>query len=251
MSKKLFIGLGLCLCLSAAPVWSQTDKPTTAPVAKAEIAAKPVISISDSEYNRVVFPARYKQVIFPPGTPIKGKPLPISNNRGILFQVKKGSKKVIQMVVHMTDGSVTTLRFKPASIPGIVYRVDGAPDVVPKTSHHAEANEAPAVASRFLVPIFRAFTQGSVAEGYEHVAALPPVAFKEMTAVPLGAWSDGEYRMLKYKLVAKPGADVPVHPSQFYRKGVRAVQVESDRVNRYQQPALFILIDEATWGLSE
>ncbi len=208
-----------------------------------------VVAISDSEFNRIVFPRPFVDVVFPAKTPIKGKPLPLSGNRSVLFQVEPGSRSVIQMIVQLDDGSVRMLRLRPMPGPGVVHRVDGARDVLnanPDDIASAESSGTPATAH--LVDIFSRFMKGGEPDGFESVANLPPVEFPAFTAVPLESWSNGTERMLIYRLTAKGSVDVKVAPAQFYRKGVRAVQIEGDRIAAGVSPELFLLVDEVIWA---
>lgn len=219
------------------------------PVAQSEgVTDSAVIAISDSEFNRIVFPRPFVDVVFPAKTPLKGKPLPLSGNRSVLFQVEPGSRSVIQMIVQLDDGSVRMLRLRPMPGPGVVHRVDGARDVLNSESGLSEATEtSTAPATRHLVDVFSRFMKGGEPDGFEPVANLAPVDFPAFTAVPLESWSNGTERMLVYRLTAKGSADVKVAPPQFYRKGVRAIQIEGDRIAPGVSPELFLLVDEAAW----
>lgn len=62
--------------------------------ASVQAAANEPIRISTTEFNRVVFPEPYTEIIFPSGTPIRGQVLPVSNNRAVMFQVAENASKL-------------------------------------------------------------------------------------------------------------------------------------------------------------
>lgn len=222
-----------------------TQKPAAEP---AESFDASVIPVSDSEFNRIVFPRPFVDVVFPAKTPLKGKPLPLSGNRSVLFQVEPGTRSTLQMIVQLDDGSVRMLRLKPMPGPGIVHRVDGARDVLNAETDAPPVETQTGAGTGYLVDVFSRFMRGGEPDGFERVQNLPPVEFAEFTAVPLESWSNGVERMLIYRLEVKGTADVKVAPSQFYRKGVRAAQINGDRVAPGSSPELFILVDETVWA---
>ncbi|WP_018234309.1 TraK domain-containing protein [Thioalkalivibrio thiocyanodenitrificans] len=215
---------------------------------QAEALDEGVIDISDREYNRVVFPVPFTDIIFPANAPLKSDPVPLGGNRSILFEVHQGVRQTVQMVVQLEDGTVHTLRMRPAAIPGVEHRVAGASDR-PKTSAvdtSQSAMRSQSEEQRYLLETFKRFVRGN-RDNFTRVETLPTVEFDSFYAEPLEAWSNGTDRMLIYKLVSK-GPRVVVASPQFYRSGVRAVQLEGgDVVSRRASPKLFILVDESVF----
>lgn len=218
-----------------------------APAGYSAAAEAHTVVISDREFNRIVFRSPFKKVIFPPGAPLKGDPLPLSDNHSVLFQVEPGARGVIQMVVQLKDGNVETLRLEPAPVPGVVYRVDGAPDVAsaPAAAAPAAGEQLPAPRD-YLVETFRNVLTGNTGE-FSPVEPFDRVQFDRFTAEPIQAFSNGADRMLVFQLTAREGMETPVAASQFYRRGVRAVQIEGEVVGPESSPHLYILVVESIW----
>jgi len=243
MNKLIFRGLQSSVAALALTLT------LTAPGVSADAAStEDVIAVSDSEFNQFLFADEVQSVYFPPGAPVSGKPIPVSDNKGMLIQFKKKSDKdgepvVTQMVVQLKDGTLRTLRLQPQTMPGIQYSVEPSPAAARKTTV-VEVDPY----DRQLVDAFSPFVQGKVADSYTATGVSTALEFDRFTAHPAGAWTDGTQRMLSYRLVAKADLTTIVAPSQFYREGVLAVQLEGGDVITEAAPLmLFILTDESLW----
>jgi len=206
------------------------------------------VMVSDREYNHFILPEPFQTVIFPPGTPVKGNPIPLADNRGFLLQMKKGTTGVYQMIVQMKDGRVKMIRLNVANVPGVTHRVDGALDKLPSS---AEMTYRPETPHAPVIKVFKQFTMGSehIPDSFTEVEKPRAVHFETFTAKPAGAWTDGYRRMLVFQLDAVKGSETVIAPPQFYRRGVVAIEIDGgDVVSDKHSPTLYILTDESLWS---
>ena len=203
------------------------------------------VSVSSREYNRFVLPNPFYKIIFPPKSPVRGKPIPLAGNTSFLIQFKNKPGATVQMVVQMKNGAVRTARLKIEDIPGITYRFDGAVDRLLSSGNH----KSDTVSRSFLVDTMKSFTSriGTIPEGFSVVSAPPTVLFETFTAKPIGAWSNGILRVYAFKLIAEPDTETVIAPPQFYRKGVLAVETIGDVVSNKESPMLYLIVDESVW----
>lgn len=218
------------------------------------------VSISTKEYNTFKFTEPFSQVIFPPGAPLDSDVVPLSKKTAFLVKLKKGTKESTQMIVHFKSGQIMSFRLTPDDdIPGGFVNI-----TVPKLSGPlAEKKKAKKKEPQYeprnyridrIVNIFKSFNsaqKGVVApEGFASSNMPKAIRFKQFLAKPMGAWSDGEYRMLVFNLEAKKGVRSVIAPPQFYRRGVVAIELNGgDLVDARHSPNLMILFDESVWNL--
>jgi hypothetical protein len=203
------------------------------------------VEVSDRDYNHFIFPSPITQLVFPPNSPIVGKPVYLNGNTQALIEVQRGADKPIQMIVETETGRVTKLYLKPRPISGITYRVDGAREAgqSPKTAANpaAEAGAGAGAPHAADIELLKRAVQGDVPAEFEAIALPRPTRFDRFTVVPLAGWSNGDRRIMHFSLVAAPGKTAVVSDPQFYRPGITAVLLTGDHVDEESTPQLFVV----------
>lgn len=205
------------------------------------------IEVSDTDYNRFVFPVAITQIISPAGSTQLQAPLYMAGNRHALLRLNAGSARPIQIVAELEDGSVQEFYIKPAPIRGITREM-GIREYKSRQSREAAAvagaspQAAPSAADMYLL---EQFASGQIPEEFEEEDRLSPeVHFERFWAKPIAAWSNGgSARVEAWRLVGRPGLAATVAAPQFYRPGVRAVLIENDIVDGKTHPLLLLVTD--------
>lgn len=209
------------------------------------------IEVSDTDYNRFVFPHPAVQVVSPVGPPVVSEPLYMDGNRTALIRFSS-YRWPIQLVFELEDGSVHEVLAKPAPIRGITKRIGGE-DRRLREAARAESNaatEAAQAASGFAaagdIELLEDFVIGNIPGNFEEWEELPPeVHFERFWAKPINVWTDGATtRVEAWRLIGRPGLAASIAPPQFYRPGVRAVQLEHDIVDGKTHPLMLIVLDD-------
>ena len=203
------------------------------------------IVISDRDFNRFLLPAPIKAVHFPEDTPISGKPIYLAKNTQVMFQVKRGSDKPIEMVVEMTNDTVREFSLLPRPVKGITFSTDGA-----SASAALKAARPPLKVDADGVPtprsedidLLKKVAMGATPQGMDAIKLAAPTRFDKFTVVPLAGWSDGgSRRVMVFSLVGVPGKTAVVAPPQFYRQGIMAVMLDGDVVDANSSPTLYVV----------
>ena len=206
------------------------------------------VEVSDRDYNHFIFPSAITQLVFPPGSPIVGKPVYLNNNTQALVEIPRGADKPIQMIVETESGRVTKLYLKPRPINGITYRVDGAREApIPsaRSNRAKSADGAPMAPHGEDVELLKRAVQGDIPSDFESIALPRPTRFDRFTVVPLAGWTNGSRRILSFSLVAVAGKTAVVTDPQFYRAGITAVLLTGDHVDESTSPQLFVIEEVA------
>lgn len=198
------------------------------------------IEVSDRDFNHFIFASQIKQLVFPPGAAVVGKPVYLAENTQALVEVQRGADKPIQMIVETESGPVTKLYLKPRPIDGITYTAPGA-----RASAGQSAAKAPSQASGAPhaedIEILKRAVQGDISSEFESIALPRPTRFDRFTVVPIAGWTDGARRIMQFSLVAVPGKTAVVSNPQFYRPGITAVLLTGDHVDEESNPQLFVV----------
>jgi hypothetical protein len=205
------------------------------------------VEVSDRDYNHFIFPSPITQLVFPPNSPIVGKPVYLNGNTQALIEVQRGADKPIQMIVETETGRVTKLYLKPRPINGITYRVDGAREASPKSSTD-QAVAAAGVGAPHAedIELLKRAVQGDIPSEFEAIPLPRPTRFDRFTVVPLAGWSNGSRRIMHFSLVAVPGKTAVVSDPQFYRPGITAVLLSGDHVDEESTPQLYVVEEVAS-----
>jgi hypothetical protein len=205
------------------------------------------VEVSDRDYNHFIFPSAITQLVFPPNSPIVGKPVYLNGNTQALIEVQRGADKLIQMIVETEAGRVTKLYLKPRPINGITYRVDGAREAgpTPKAADSKAASPGAGAPHAEDIELLKRAVQGDIPSEFEAIALPRPTRFDRFTVVPLAGWSNGSRRIMHFSLVAVPGKTAVVSDPQFYREGINAVLLTGDHVDEDSTPQLFV-VEEVT-----
>lgn len=205
------------------------------------------IEVSDTDYNRFVFPAPIAKIISPAGADQLEAPQYMADNRHALLRLKPGASRPIQIIAELEDRTVQEFYIKPAPIRGITREI-GMLEHKSKQRREAAvaAGAAPQTApSAADMAILEQFAAGQIPEEFEEEGYLSPeVHFERFWAKPIASWTNGgTARVEAWRLVGRPGLAATVAAPQFYRPGVRAVLIENDVVDGKTHPLLLLVTD--------
>lgn len=200
-----------------------------------------LIKASRTELNRIVFPQPFVNLMMQGSVPIKNEFMPVSKNRGILFELQKDAQDSFQVIAELQDGSVKNLRIVPDDRPGIIFRVAGAADR-PKT----ETAETLTGHER-AVEIMKDLLLQSQVDGFEPVRMPSPALYDRMIVDPIYAASDGYRRIFIYELIAKGDFATQVAPPQFYTEGVEYILIDGDVVTPSESLIMYVIMNESTF----
>jgi hypothetical protein len=200
------------------------------------------IEVSDRDFNHFIFGSQIKQLVFPPGAAVVGKPVYLAENTQALVEVQRGADKPIQMIVETESGPVTKLYLKPRPIDGITYTAPGA-RAAATAAQAASKPSAPTSGAPHAedIELLKRAVQGDIPGEFEAIALPRPTRFDRFTVVPIAGWSDGARRIMQFSLVAVPGKTAVVSNPQFYRPGISAVLLTGDHVDEESNPQLFVV----------
>lgn len=202
--------------------------------------------ISDTDYNRFVFPVAVAQVVSPAGANLLHPPLYMANNKHVLLRLASTTNRPVQVVAELEDGSVQEFFLKSAPIRGVVKEM-GLREHRVASARAAEAAAASAAVAPSAVDmqLLERFVMGQIPPEFEEAPDLPPeVHFERFWVKPIAVWTNaGNTRVEAWRLVGRPGLAATVAPPQFYRPGVRAVMLENDVVDGKTHPLLLLVTD--------
>lgn len=204
--------------------------------------------VSDTDYNRFVFPVAVTQVISPAGANLLSAPLYMAGNKHVLLKLAGASTRPVQVIAELEDNTVQEFYLKPAPIRGITREL-GVREYRNRQAREAEATEASAAAgatpSAADMRLLERFSMGQIPSEFEEDTVLPPeVHFERFWVKPIAVWTNGgNTRVEAWRLIGRPGLAATVAPPQFYRAGVRAVLLENDVVDGRTHPLLLLVTD--------
>lgn len=209
------------------------------------------IEVSDTDFNRFVFPSPATQVVSPVGPPIVSDPLYMDGNRQALIKFA-AYPTPIQMVFELEDGSVHEVFAKPAPIRGITRHVGGLDSrrrdaaAAVRQAETVQAQAESGFAGAADMALLEQFVLGNIPGNFEEWYELPPeVHFERFWAKPITVWTDGaSTRVEAWRLIGRPGLAASIAPPQFYRPGVRAVLIEHDIVDGKTHPLMLVVLDD-------
>lgn len=215
-----------------------------------EVAPKAVrlneYEVSDTDYNRFVFPVAVTQVISPAGANLLSPPLYMAGNKHVLLKLASATNRPVQVVAELEDNTVQEFYLKPAPIRGITREL-GVREYRSRQVRDAEATEASTAAtpSAADMRLLEKFSTGQIPGDFEEEPNLPPeVHFERFWVKPIAVWSNGgNTRVEAWRLIGRPGLAATVAPPQFYRQGVRAVLLENDVVDGRTHPLLLLVTE--------
>lgn len=215
-----------------------------------EVAPKAVrlneYEVSDTDYNRFVFPVAVTQVISPAGANLLSPPLYMAGNKHVLLKLASATNRPVQVVAELEDNTVQEFYLKPAPIRGITREL-GVREYRSRQVRDAEATEASTAAtpSAADMRLLEKFSTGQLPGDFEEEPNLPPeVHFERFWVKPIAVWSNGgNTRVEAWRLIGRPGLAATVAPPQFYRQGVRAVLLENDVVDGRTHPLLLLVTE--------
>lgn len=218
-------------CLALLPLTLAAKTPT-------------VLSVPVGVYAVLHFGQPVSKAVLPPDAPVSGKPYFMSNNR-VLLLMFRATKRPIQAVVQLADGTTRVLSLQPRRGANPEIDVPGtAPLHPPSSLPPVPPSSNPAAG---VVPVFSALVSGQPVPGWS--LAAPPrkeLRYDRLTAKPIMAWDgNGGHRIVEYRLVAKPGETSTLDPSQFYLPGVEASMLGGSVVGPGRPGYLWLL-----WGVS-
>lgn len=202
--------------------------------------------VSDTDYNRFVFPVAVTQVISPAGANLLSPPLYMAGNKHVLLKLTGAANRPVQVVAELEDNTVQEFYLKPAPIRGITREL-GVREYRSRQVRDSEASEAATAAtpSAADMRLLEKFSTGQIPGDFEEEPNLPPeVHFERFWVKPIAVWSNGgNTRVEAWRLIGRPGLAATVAPPQFYRQGVRAVLLENDVVDGRTHPLLLLVTD--------
>lgn len=215
-----------------------------------EVAPKAVrlneYEVSDTDYNRFVFPVAVTQVISPAGANLLSPPLYMAGNKHVLLKLASATNRPVQVVAELEDNTVQEFYLKPAPIRGITREL-GVREYRSRQVRDAEATDASTAAtpSAADMRLLEKFSTGQIPGDFEEEPNLPPeVHFERFWVKPIAVWSNGgNTRVEAWRLIGRPGLAATVAPPQFYRQGVRAVLLENDVVDGRTHPLLLLVTE--------
>lgn len=210
------------------------------------------LMVSDRDFNRFVFPEPIAKegILLPGEVQLTDEPMYFNNNRVVILQFAKSTPKTAhQLVVPLESGRIVSIYFKPSAVPGVIHRVDGAPDVLSGPAKlKGKYPTAAEIASNLVSPsteyveTTKSFILGQVPAGFEMTDALPIAHFEKFVAAPVASYTDSISRKVHiFELIAKPGLEAVVAPPMFYRPGVLSVLITADVVSNQSTPRVVII----------
>lgn len=243
----------LCISLAILPAAHGAAKKSSKQAQQAEAFADipDAKYVSDYEFNTFAFPEPIKHLHFAAYDLLKGKPVYLADNLQVLLTFKQNPEaKSVQMIVELESGAAVTLRLVPRSIPGAVFLANGAKlkaagssATASKTAQARAQAQADAPASQEDVELLKTLvSRNEPPQGFDPISLPDPTRFDKFTVVPLAGWSDGASKKIYvFSLVAVPGQTAVVSPPQFYRPGISAVLLDTDKVSSTSSPQLFVV----------
>lgn len=231
----------------AKPALAWNEKANTAGKEPAPKAARPnEYEVSDTDYNRFVFPVPVTQIISPAGANLLSSPLYMAGNKHVLLRLAGSTNRPVQVVAELEDNTVQEFYLKPAPIRGVTREM-GIREYRTRQVRDAEVAEVASAASPSAADmrLLEKFSMGQIPSEFEDEAVLPPeVHFERFWVKPIAVWTNGgNTRVEAWRLIGRPGLAATVAPPQFYRPGVRAVLLENDVVDGRTHPLLLLVTD--------
>ncbi len=198
------------------------------------------VKVATGGYNAFNFSMPFESAVFPPGSEIEGKPIPLGQNKTLLVDIKEDAKEPIQMIVHLRDGRVEQFKLLPSA------------DHSPANWHDERAS------IEEKAPIQRK-EDGWFANVYRHLVAHPTVApdgfrkvklkpgrqtvtFSDLTANYLAVFADGAYKIYVMKLSSPRHS--AIMPQDLFRPDVKSVLIDGDRVGPGISPLAIVVMAE-------
>ena len=207
------------------------------------LADPSAIVVPEGEYTLLTFGQPVARAVLAPDAPISGKPYYMSGNRTIVIRFK-ASKKPVQLVTELQDGSTRILYLQPTPGAQAAVTVNGTsiPGPAQAQAEMPAPSRNPGAGS---VNILSSILSGITPAGWTLVqpSTVPKLLYDRVTATPVGVWqATGEDEILvQYRLEAKRGLESVVDPSQFYRPGVVAALLSDSHVSATQSPFLYVI----------
>lgn len=229
--------------------WNEKATAGAAKEAAPKALRRDEYEVSDTDYNRFVFPVAVTQIISPAGPNLLSAPLYMAGNKHVLLKLAGATNRPVQVVAELEDNSVQEFYLKPAPIRGVTREM-GVREFRSRMAREADASEAASSAaagtpSAADMRLLEKFSMGQIPSEFEEETILPPeVHFERFWVKPVAVWSNGgNTRVEAWRLIGRPGLAATVAPPQFYRQGVRAVLLESDVVDGRTHPLLLLVTD--------
>jgi len=193
---------------------------------------------STQDYNRLVLPEPYSQIVIPPEAQLRDNPVPTDGRRGILFRPAVDAEP-FSIFVQLRSGEGFTLRIEPKDdLLAQVFRFRNAPDL----------SEAPTIESRpndrWITDTMLSVIQGERPSGFEAATAPASAEMPMADGATLRFTGESRYRGSRHVVnVYRVSADthLEVEPRDFYRSGVVAVLIENDVVSPDASSRLVVL----------
>lgn len=198
------------------------------------------IRASTTEFNRLVFPEPYSQIVIPPDAALQEAPVPLADYRGLLIRPLPGAKD-IPVFVQLISGSSFTVRLVPAtSSEGAVFRYKQAEDLSKKPNIEERPEDS------WIARTILAVYEGKTPQGFEAIVQPEHVELRyqgngafNLVFTPVAQYQGGRHRLKVYRLSSKKL--INVEPRDFYKEGLIAAAVESDVVSPGHSPLLVVL----------
>lgn len=204
--------------------------------------------VSSSEINRFIFPVAVKKLVFPTWFNVSTPPTYLAGNKQILVSFDNAVEKPVQMVVVLENDEVFTYWLKIRPVQGVVFKAPVLKKAEVDTYEvgmNVPRGNSPFSQDIKIIEKLKA-NQESLA-GFEEVA-IPRVAkFDKFSVVPLVSWSNKvDRKATVFQLIAAPGQQAVVSPSQFYRPGVTVVSIEGgDKVDATTSPYVYMVEEDS------
>ena len=235
--------LGLLLLSVSLPVLAGDVKNKAYMGPERSASEEIIIPVSKTEFNRIVFPKAFTNLLMDGQAPIKNDFMPVSDNRGVLFEIKDDADEAFLLIAELEDGSVRNLRLQPEDRKGVIFRVDGASDRVLPVHENKEVKHDKAVA--MVKSLLESGSESASLSGYENVSLPSSMEFDRFSVTPIFASTDGMQRLLVYRIDAKNDVSTLVEPPQFYTAGMRYILIDGDVVKPNESLTMYVLFNEA------
>lgn len=195
------------------------------------------VPVSIGGYNAFTFGTPFESAVFPPKSPIKGRPIPLGGNTTLLLEIDPEAKGDIQMTVNMRDGRVVQLRLNPG--------VDHAPaNWHDKGAAAKDKRPIQRQPDEWFYNIYKHLVvkPSEPPEGFHTVdiPGYPVTKVSDLTAEYLHAYAQGPWRIYVMRLHSERPSGIL--PQDLYAPGVKSVLIDGDQVGGGYSPLTIVIM---------
>lgn len=191
-------------------------------------------SVSIGGYNMISTDSRILKIVFPPESPIEGKPIFSDDHKTAMIRFSDDAEgKAINGVIETVTGKYI-LNLRPtARISPQVIRIGNENPSFEKGDSSNPNME--------FIPVISAILQGELPRGYQKESYAEVVDYGKFKAYPISSYTNNKFVAIQYELVATGSKFFKVEASQFYELGVKAVQLDDNLISTDNKPKLIVV----------